>query len=1144
MSYDYNASLQQIQKCRQNAATAASVASAADDGGIQAEYINHLQQAVEAFESLSHHCPMTPVLWMQYAATSADFVRAAAASAAAAADDDDSSTAAAAAAEETEAVAEQTRLSILQLGLQEFPGYALLHLHYLYVLFSAWSKEQQQQKGAAAAAAVSAAEQEEQEENAAMISDELLEESLQTAIEAVGRGSHRNEGTWIAALYQLQAEFNACKQQYHDTASEDDRDVVKQRIAQVFTQRSLVPIKGMNDALADEWHEFVKNHAEIMSSLSSSSSSSSNFDPQHVLQRMEENRRLEAKWFQPLVDLEDDIDVVMNQCEILARFHLAPSSACSSSASPGMIGDKILAAMVDWEPLLQPGGAPQYGMGLGDASVATAFCKYAQTVQQQYCATSGSQNSNGSSRKDDDDDKISETERQSKNLLQDRMPDLVISIYERGVAECPTVESIWLSYIDHLQNELEKTADNKANTSKMRPKIAGLLPTVARRACRNCPYSLTLGQLELRIQLVLANAGCIVLDPDHLVQTAQQALATGFLPSDNNSNNAAVFFQVYRTVIQVIKRRILFLLASSMPSSSIEYDQAISLDKTKTRKKAPTTAGANTNDDAAEEFSDKVLEEVSDLCDDLEELYDTVEADLVKKYKQDQSGRVLLLQDRALTQAHVLSHVRKFILENNNESSATASVSVPPLVQTADGEEEFFMRRLEKAARVHNPPHPDSYLMWIRYYMATLTPTDGSSSSGVQDLVVRHLCKVRGLFEKAIHQVGRPKAAATSTDAGPHLMPFRDFDTALASLGHEWVEFETTFGSDKSLDRAAKAIQRKVHKLAVQPPVTTTTTTAIAIAARLIKLEPTADLHLGPTTTATSAASTENERDTKEHASLKRNPESDIHDTVTKKRKIQGSNGGSDNVNNDEKQQEMDIDNETEPANANDDDDAAALKKKSNRPKVRVGELEFPAHPFTVRVSNLTDDTVDMDLVDLLRPKCGAIVHARIVRERGGNRHDHQNYHMLGKSKGWGLVQFEEREAVEKALALTDTLGLHEKLLQIERSHMPGVSLIPPGMHRVKPKGEGRNSKRNEMRKAKTTGAIDPDGPTSGQGGVPVKQEEASHPKVEGVEKSSVGVGGTKDLGSVLGFRPRAVGKSATSRKKFKVNLQQNEENK
>ena len=151
---------------------------------------------------------------------------------------------------------------------------------------------------------------------------------------------------------------------------------------------------------------------------------------------------------------------------------------------------------------------------------------------------------------------------------------------------------------------------------------------------------------------------------------------------------------------------------------------------------------------------------------------------------------------------------------------------------------------------------------------------------------------------------------------------------------------------------------------------------------------------------------------------------------------------------------------------------------------------------------------------------------------------------MLGKSKGWGLVQFEEREAVEKALALTDSLGLHEKLLQIERSHMPAVSLIPPGMHRVKPKGEGRNSKRNEMRKAKNVASDDTDRPR-GHGGDPVIQEDASHPPTGGVENSSgVGVrGGTKDLGSVLGFRPRAVGKSAPSRKKFKVNLQK-EENK
>ena len=99
-----------------------------------------------------------------------------------------------------------------------------------------------------------------------------------------------------------------------------------------------------------------------------------------------------------------------------------------------------------------------------------------------------------------------------------------------------------------------------------------------------------------------------------------------------------------------------------------------------------------------------------------------------------------------------------------------------------------------------------------------------------------------------------------------------------------------------------------------------------------------------------------------------------------------------------------------------------------------------------------------MDLVDTFRSLCGTIVHARIVRDK------HTDGNSKGVSKGYGLIQFEQLESVEKALTLDDTLGIHEKLVKVERSHLPAVSLVPPGMHRVRPKGEGKVSKRNQKR--------------------------------------------------------------------------------
>jgi hypothetical protein len=124
--------------------------------------------------------------------------------------------------------------------------------------------------------------------------------------------------------------------------------------------------------------------------------------------------------------------------------------------------------------------------------------------------------------------------------------------------------------------------------------------------------------------------------------------------------------------------------------------------------------------------------------------------------------------------------------------------------------------------------------------------------------------------------------------------------------------------------------------------------------------------------------------------------------------------------------------------------------------KVRIGNLDYPAHPYTVRVTNLSPDVEDMDLVDVLR-QYGAIVHARILREK--------QPHGQGTSKCTALVQFEEKASVDCALDMSGKLGLKDQQLIIERSHQPAVGLVPPGMHRKNPPREDKYSKRNEKKK-------------------------------------------------------------------------------
>jgi RNA recognition motif-containing protein len=203
-------------------------------------------------------------------------------------------------------------------------------------------------------------------------------------------------------------------------------------------------------------------------------------------------------------------------------------------------------------------------------------------------------------------------------------------------------------------------------------------------------------------------------------------------------------------------------------------------------------------------------------------------------------------------------------------------------------------------------------------------------------------------------------------------------------------------------------------------------------------------------------------------------------------------------------------------------------------PKVKVGNLEYPAHPYTVRVSQLRHDVCDMDLVDALRTRCGAIVHARLIRDKGDHHSQHINSHPVAH-KGWGLVQFEERDAVIKAIELNDTISIKEKLVHIEHSHIPAVSLVPPGMHRVSPAGSGKVSKRNEKLRQQRQQSRDGNNQTVQESNIPGEtqistksnqsmDESESAPTVQPALELKATA--PKKPANLLSFRPRAVARA------------------
>ena len=914
MSYDYNGLVSQITSSRRLAA----------EGG--EEKINHLQQAVDSFSDLSAKCPMTPLLWMQYSADTAELLEE---------------------LTQDSAGAMETRLQILELALAEFPGSAILHVHYLQLL-----------------------------SNEDKIPVEKIRKALETAIDNVGRGSHRNEGELISAIYSLDANFRA---------KFDLDDGMKS-----FHERALIPMKGVNDGLNNEFEQFCRDHGTTPS-------------PED-LQKIEQGRRLESRVYGALVTCEDEVDMAMHNERTLPRH-------------------QVNLTELHWDTILLS-DEKTFWMGLGGMGSANAFLQYAKTCYRYR-------------HRNDDDDDTEDIERNIKSLA--------LSVYERGVAECPTVETLWLSYIRHL-TFLTQTD----NTFLPR------LQSVVDRSVRNCPYSLPLYQQKIQIHLLMADLGKAIVDPDDLQRVVQEALDAKFITSPQSC------LELHMTAIQVVKRRILSLLASAkteqLEKEKLAYDDA-----------EPLKSSISSVD-----IDDASRQEVDDLCDDIRDMYDSVDTYLRKNHSKWPEGRAYLWSERSFTESHLLGQ----LADSLGDEVATASTK-----RLAE-----LIRCHDKLTKVFQPAHPDSFASYISGVLDTFPTTTAYS-------VLSKLRQTRWLYQKALRSVGKPKHPSQPIDPNVE----RDYETSLQCLCHEYLVFERRFGSDKSLSATSKAIEKK-----------------------LAKLFP--DNNKNQMSIQTSIATKEKESDTQMSVSVR---DTVIGDTV--ERETTNGQKRSIETQTEEAQpsKKAKLADSEELSEANDsvrkggkDDgtsvvvDAPIDSKPPEVVKVKVGGLEYPAHPFTVRVLDLTEDTEDMDLIDNFRPRCGAIVHARIMREKRS--------HGKGRSKGWALVQFEERESVEKALCLSDVLVIREKSVKVARSNIPAIGIIPAGFHRVNPKGEGKYSKRNQkMKERKST-----EKPIS---------EPAKNSTLKVVAKTDSTSESPSGMG-ILAFRPRGV-QHGNKHRKVKLSL-------
>mmetsp|Transcript_7520 Transcript_7520/g.10941 ORF Transcript_7520/g.10941 Transcript_7520/m.10941 type:complete len:219 (-) Transcript_7520:11-667(-) len=218
MSYDYTALLEKIQLHRK---------------------AEEWQESVETFGTLSTSCPMTPLLWIQYAHDAAKLFP----------------------AEDAED-GMKVRLDTLELGLAEFPGCALLQLHYVENLTRSTSFN----------------------------TAEKILEGLENAVQAVGKGSHCNEDVLIVQIYRQCVDFKV-------------RINSPEEAVDIFLQRALTPMKKGNEALQNELEIFLKEH-------------NLNADPK-VLDSFEKGRRQAEMYFGMLKGFEDDVDEAMETEHII-----------------------------------------------------------------------------------------------------------------------------------------------------------------------------------------------------------------------------------------------------------------------------------------------------------------------------------------------------------------------------------------------------------------------------------------------------------------------------------------------------------------------------------------------------------------------------------------------------------------------------------------------------------------------------------------------------------------------------------------------------------------------------------------------------------------------------------------------------------
>ena len=604
--------------------------------------------------------------------------------------------------------------------------------------------------------------------------------------------------------------------------------------------------------------------------------------------------------------------------------------------------------------------------------------------------------------------KKSEQDQEHASFMKKMYTQFINPLYERAISECPTVELIWEKYLKHLIYILYND-DSEENSIQDKASTLVTLKNVSSRAVKNCPYSVKLYTIKMQSIMAEVDIGKIVLEPDDLMAVVHEALESKFLP-----NNQA-HLDVHLAACAIVKRRILHLVSNETSSKS--YDEAERIDVGESNKKRNKSNQMEMKLYTVE-MSDDIQEEIQDLIADLREMFEATDTFLKKQFNDWTEGRQMLFTEMANVEAYIIG---------------------PLLSSDPHGKE--VIKVFEKLVRVHSPTHPNSWRAYIKYLLGRsfMKQSDENDNETVPILgmMPAKFRFIRNIYHRALPSIKRLVEPKTQADY--------EYDTSARLLLQEYMEFENMFGSENSVKAASKMVSKKMGLLYESGQV--------KHAEELV-----------------NGANFEMEEDKDDLGIGKRKQSNDTSEmempTLKRVKLDDNSNIHTENTLPGVSVEKIDYD-----PTAKETKKRIWPESKKSKPehKIKIGKLEYPAHPYTVFISNLSPDTMDSDLYDLFRPKCGPIVHCRILREK------HETQHVVGhgdvlKSKCTALIQFEERESVEEALALNGEIGLHEKLISVARSHQPAVSFVPPGMHRINAKGSGKNTKRNEKRRERRMG--------------------------------------------------------------------------